>query len=79
MRRNAWKTYMYTGSIIISAVCFVTTICLLWFTSNKTWLAVAVALMVLGGALVVIDYFSKERASIYYREILNKMEQTRQG
>jgi hypothetical protein len=42
--------------------------------NNRTFQSVCIGLMVVAVALIVIDHFSKERAQIYYVEILNNLE-----
>ena len=65
--------YMYPLSTAISSAAFILTLLLFWFTNSKTWQAIGVALMIFGAALLIIDYFSKERSAIYYQEILEEM------
>lgn len=62
---------LYTISLTVSTVCFVLTFLFFWFTKSETLYATGIALSIFGVALIVIDYFSKERASIYYEQILH--------
>jgi len=41
---------------------------------NETLYATGIALSVFGIAMIVIDYFSKERATIYYEHILQHLQ-----
>ncbi len=61
--------YLYPFSLGISAVCFILAFIFLAFTKNIHLHASAIALASFGLAFMVIDYFSKERASIYYEQI----------
>lgn len=61
--------YLYPMSIAISLACFLIAIALLYFTQNVHLKAVAISLILLGMAFAVIDYFSKERATIYYEQL----------
>lgn len=61
--------YLYPMSIGISLVSFLVALGLLYFVKNIQWQAVAIALILFGTAFAVIDYFSKERASIYYNQL----------
>ncbi len=57
--------YLYPMSIAISLACFLIAIALLYFTQNVNLKAIAISLILFGMAFAVIDYFSKERATIY--------------
>ncbi len=61
--------YLYPMSIAISLACFLTAIALLYFTQNVNLKAIAISLILFGMAFAVIDYFSKERATIYYEQL----------
>ncbi|GAA5219975.1 hypothetical protein [Membranihabitans marinus] len=65
---------LYPISLAVSTVCFILTLIFFWFTNNQTLYAVGIPLSIFGIALIVIDYFSKERASIYYEQILNYLK-----
>lgn len=65
LKRVADFQYMYPMSIAISAVCFVVALGLLYVDVGVKWRAVAVALLILGASFAIIDYFSKERATLY--------------
>ena len=66
--------YMYPTSLAISSVCFVITILVFAFSKSPTFHAIGIVLSALGSALIVIDYFSKERAQIYYEHIQNQLQ-----
>lgn len=61
--------YLYPLSLSISAVCFGLALVFLGFTKNVHLHASAIAIALFGLAFMVIDYFSKERATIYYEQI----------
>lgn len=63
--------YLYPLSIGISLVCFVVALGLLYFVNNIYFQSIAIALIVFGSAFAIIDYFSKERATIYYEKLIN--------
>ncbi|MFV5700060.1 hypothetical protein ACM55H_16995 [Flavobacterium sp. ZT3R17] len=64
--------YLYKMTIIIASICFVLAICTFVFTHNPTLRAVGIALVIFGITGLIIDYFSKERADIYYKIISEK-------
>lgn len=63
--------YLYPLSIGISLVCFIVAIGLLYFSKNIHLQAIAIALLFFGSTFAVIDYFSKERATIYYEKLIS--------
>lgn len=65
---------LYPISLAISTVCFVLTLVFFWFTKNQTLYSAGIGLSIFGIALLIIDYFSKERAAIYYEQILNQLQ-----
>lgn len=62
--------YQYKISKAVATVFFISTVIIFWVTKNPTWQAVAIGLSLFGLAGLIVDYFSEERAGIYYREIL---------
>lgn len=44
------------------------------FTKNATTQSIAIVFLMLGVSLLVIDYFSEERATIYYAEIVKVLK-----
>jgi hypothetical protein len=69
--------YLYPMSIGISLVSFLVALGLLYFVKNIHWQAIAITLIFFGGSFAVIDYFSKERASIYYEQLTSRMDDGR--
>ncbi|MCC5945331.1 MAG: hypothetical protein JJT94_10370 [Bernardetiaceae bacterium] len=65
---------LYPISLGVSAVFFLITLIGFVWTRNPTIHAIGIALSVFGWALIVIDYFSKERAAIYYEQILQQLQ-----
>jgi len=65
---------LYPISLAVSSICFIITLAFFWFSKNETLYATGIVLSLFGVALLVIDYFSKERATIYYEQILNQIQ-----
>jgi len=65
--------FMYPTSLAISAACFLITILAFIFSKNPTFHAIGIVLTIFGVSLIIIDYFSKERAQIYYDHILKNL------
>ena len=66
--------FMYPTSLAISAICFLITLIAFIWSKNPTFHAIGIVLSVFGLSLIIIDYFSKERASIYYERILQQLQ-----
>ena len=64
--------WMYKMSAIISGAFFALTFIAFMFSENRIILSLALGFMLIGSSLILIDYFSKERAAIYYQEILKE-------
>lgn len=62
--------YLYKTTIIIASVSFAIATCFFIFTNNHILRAIGLALITFGLTGLIIDYFSKERADIYYSNIL---------
>lgn len=62
--------YQYKISKAVATVFFLATILIFWFTKNPTWQGIGIGLSLFGLVGLVVDYFSEERASIYYHKIL---------
>ena len=62
--------YLYPLSIAISLGCFLIANGLLYFVKNIHGQAIAISLILFGMAFATIDYFSKERATIYYQQLV---------
>lgn len=65
--------YQYKISKIVATICFIFSLFIFWYTKNSTWQGIAIGVSYFGLAGLVIDYFSEERASMYYQEILKLM------
>lgn len=65
--------FMYPASLAISAICFLVTLVAFVWADNSSLHAIGIILSVFGLSLIVIDYFSKERAMIYYQHILEQL------
>lgn len=62
--------YQYKISKIVATVCFTLTLFLFWYAKNPNWQGVAIGTGLFGLAGLIVDYFSEERAFIYYQKIL---------
>lgn len=67
--------YGYTISKIVASVCFPLTLLIFWWTKNPTWMGWGIGLTLFAFSGLVVDYFSQERAGIYYREIAKELLQ----
>mgnify|MGYP001102786000 CR=1 FL=1 len=65
--------FMYPASLLISAISFVVALALFYFSDSPARKALAIVLAVFGLSLLIIDYFSKERADNYYEALLNAL------
>jgi lipoprotein signal peptidase len=61
-------------TIIIASISFVLAICAFVLTHNATLRAIGIALVIFGITGLIIDYFSKERADNYYKQIVMEIE-----
>lgn len=66
--------YLYKITIIIASVCFLLAICTFVFTQHPTLRGIGIALVIFGITGLIIDYFSKERADIYYTIITKSLQ-----
>ena len=62
--------YMYVISKVVATVFFGVTLLLFWFTKNPGLHALGIGLTLFALTGLVVDYFSQERAEIYYQAIL---------
>lgn len=62
--------YMYVISKVVATVFFAVTLLLFWFTKNPGLHALGIGLTLFALTGLVVDYFSQERAEIYYQAIL---------
>ena len=65
---------LYTYTKISAGICFTLAIVLFFVSENRYWQAIAIGLILIGGSGLTIDYFSKERANIYYNLLLKQIE-----
>lgn len=65
--------YQYKISKAVATICLLATLFIFWYTKNSTWQGIAIGLSYFALAGLVVDYFSEERATIYYQEILKLM------
>ncbi len=66
--------YLYKMTVIIASISFILAISAFIFTENRTLRAIGIALVIFGITGLIIDYFSKERADIYYAEIIENIQ-----
>lgn len=62
--------YQYKIYKAVATVCFIVTLLIFWFNKNPTWQGAGLGLSFFALAGLVVDYFSEERARIYYQAIL---------
>lgn len=62
--------YMYVISKVVATVFFVVTLFLFWFTKSQGLHALGIGLTLFALTGLVVDYFSQERAEMYYQAIL---------
>lgn len=67
--------YGYKVSKIVASIFFLLTLLIFWTTKNPTWMGIGIALTYFGLAGLVVDYFSQERADVYYSSILKVLDQ----
>ena len=65
----------YTASKIVSTLFMLTAALLIWFAKSPTGQGIAIGLILFALLAVSVDYFSKERADIYYQEIVNTLNE----
>jgi hypothetical protein len=63
----------YKISKIVATVAFLLTLIIFWYTKNPTWMGIGIGLTYFALAGLVVDYFSQERADIYYKHILETL------
>lgn len=66
--------YMYTISKVVATVCFSLTLLIFWFSKNPTWQGWGIGLTLFAVSGLMVDYFSQERAEIYYKTILTVLK-----
>jgi peptidoglycan/LPS O-acetylase OafA/YrhL len=65
---------LYTFTKFLALGLFAMAILIFFFLKNQHALASGIAMIILGLSGLVIDYFSQERADVYYQEILKYLE-----
>ena len=68
--------FLYTIVLVLAPLCFVVASALFWWTTGPTVRAIAITLVLFGLSGLIIDFFSKERADIYYEKILAELNRT---
>lgn len=66
--------YGYKISKIVATIFFALTLIIFWTSKKPTWMGIGLALAYFALAGLVVDYFSQERADIYYTEILKEIK-----
>lgn len=65
--------YGYKVSKIVATLFFAITLIIFWTTKNPVLMGIGIGLTYFALAGLVIDYFSRERADIYYSAILKSL------
>ncbi|RXK85488.1 hypothetical protein [Filimonas effusa] len=65
--------YGYTISKIVASIFLPATLLIFWFTKNPTLQGIGIGLTYFALAGLVVDYFSQERADLYYAAILKAL------
>ncbi|MGC4102438.1 hypothetical protein [Ferruginibacter sp.] len=68
--------YMYSISKVVATLFFIVTLCIFWFTKNASLQGWGIGLTIFAIAGLIVDYFSQERAEIYYKVILDTISET---
>lgn len=66
--------YGYVISKVVASICFPLTLLILWYVKTPTWQGVGIGLSYFALAGLVVDYFSQERAAIYYKAIIEALK-----
>lgn len=66
--------YMYTISKVVAAVFFLLTLLIFWFSKSSSLQGWGIGLTLFAISGLVVDYFSQERAEIYYKAILEALK-----
>ena len=67
---------MYKTTVITFAVLSLFAFFVFVFSCNNTLKSIGIALAIFGLTILIIDYFSEERAAIYYEKIIDEIETT---
>jgi membrane-bound ClpP family serine protease len=65
---------LYKYSVGFAAISFLLTIIAFGFVENRIFQSICIALMIVAVSLIIIDHFSKERAQVYYQQILTEIQ-----
>ncbi len=65
--------YQYVISKAVASVCFFLTLLVFWSTAAPLWQGIGIGLSYFGLVGLVVDYFSQNRAQIYYEAILQAL------
>ncbi len=71
--RVASFQYQYVVSKAVASVCFALTLLIFWLTPSPLWQGIGIGLGYFGLVGLVVDYFSQNRAQIYYEAILQTL------
>ena len=66
--------FTYVITKIVATVLFAATLLIFWITKSPTWQGIGIGLTLFAFAGLVVDYFSQERADIYYSTILEALK-----
>lgn len=66
--------YGYTISKIVASICFPLALIAFWFTKNTTLQGIGIGIAYFALAGLIVDYFSSERANLYYQSINNALQ-----
>lgn len=66
--------YGYKVSKIVATLFFTMTLIIFWTTKNPTWQGIGIGLSYFALTGLIIDYFSQERADIYYSFVLKALQ-----
>jgi len=67
--------YQYRISKIVATFCFLLTLVIFWFIPGIQWQGIGIGLTLFGLVGLIVDYFSEERAKIYYATIVEAIKQ----
>lgn len=65
--------YLYGITLVLAPACFAVASFFFWFSTNPHLRAVGIALVLLGLSALLVDFFSKERADVYYGRIQSEL------
>ncbi len=69
---------LYTYTKIGAGVCFALALLLFFITTNRHGQAIALVLVMIGLSGLTIDYFSKERADVYYEQLSSRQAEIKE-